>query len=64
MGFYRLTDGAYSKVDSIRGNIFWQGAEEKHKYHMARWEMMTRPKDQGGLGIINTKVLVKWVFTS
>jgi len=34
---------------------------------LAKWEMVSRPKDQGGLGIINTKVmneslLVKWIW--
>ncbi|PWZ41362.1 hypothetical protein Zm00014a_037128 [Zea mays] len=44
-------------MDSIRANFFGQGAGQKHKSHMARWEMMTRPKDQGGPGIIDTKVM-------
>lgn len=26
---YRLLDGAHSKMDPIRANFFWQGAEEK-----------------------------------
>lgn len=34
---------------------------------MAKWEMVSRPKDQGCLGIINTKtmnecLLVKWIW--
>jgi hypothetical protein len=34
---------------------------------MARWETVGRPKDQGGLGIINTRImneclLVKWIW--
>jgi hypothetical protein len=34
---------------------------------MAKWEMVSRPKDQGGLGIINTRLmndclLVKWIW--
>ena len=34
---------------------------------MAKWDMVSRPKDQGGLGIINTKImneslLVKWIW--
>jgi len=67
MGFYNLQDGIHKKMDSIRAKFLWQGAEEKFTYHMAKWEMVARPKDQGGLGIINTKLmneclLVKWIW--
>jgi hypothetical protein len=54
-------------MDSIRARFLWQGAEEKFRYHMAKWEMVARPKDQGGLGIINTRLMneclvVKWIW--
>jgi len=67
MGFYLLKDGVHKKMDSIRAKFLWQGADEKFKYHMAKFEMVCRPKDQGGLGIINTKImneclLVKWIW--
>jgi len=34
---------------------------------MAKWEMVSRPKDLGGLGIINTRLmndclLMKWIW--
>ena len=42
------------------------GAGEKRKYHMVKWEAMQRPKDYGGLGfidvrIMNTCLLAKWI---
>lgn len=54
-------------MDTIRANFLWQGADEKFRFHMAKWEMVARTKDQGGLGIINTKImneclLVKWIW--
>lgn len=66
MGFYLLKDGVHGRMDSIRAKFLLQGAEEKFRYHMAKWDMVSRPKDQGGLGIINTKtmnecLLVKWI---
>jgi hypothetical protein len=66
-GFHLLPKNIHQKMDAIRANFFWQGAEDKKKYHMARWEMLTRPKDQGGLGIIDTRMmneclLVKWIW--
>jgi len=37
-------------MDGVRAKFLWQGTEEKFRYHMARWEMISRPKDQGGVG--------------
>lgn len=39
----------------------------KHKYHLAKWDIMCCPKDQEGLGIIdlwikNEYLLNKWIF--
>lgn len=67
MGVYWLQDGVHCKMDSIRANFLWQGTEDRFRYHMAKWEMVCRPKDQGGLGIINTRLmndclLVKWIW--
>jgi hypothetical protein len=54
-------------MNSVRSKFFWQGAGEDFKYHMASWESLCRPKDQGGLGIINTQImneclLTKWIW--
>lgn len=62
-----LVDGMHKKMDSVRANFLWQGAEDKFKYHMAKWDLASRPEDQGGLGIINTRamndcLLVKWIW--
>jgi hypothetical protein len=67
MGFYLLKDGLHKKMDGIRAKFLWQGAEDKFRYHMAKFDMVCRPKDEGGLGIINTKImndclLVKWIW--
>ncbi|WVZ90615.1 hypothetical protein U9M48_036900 [Paspalum notatum var. saurae] len=52
MGFYLLTGG--------------KGANNNTKYHMAKWDMVIRPRDHGGLGILGTKLmneclLTKWI---
>jgi hypothetical protein len=67
MGFYLLPKEIHEGMDSIRGKFFWQGASDEFKYHMAKWETISIPKDQGGLGIINTSImneclLVKWIW--
>jgi hypothetical protein len=48
MGFYWLHDGVRQKMDSIRSRFLWQGPEDKFRYHMAKMDMVSRPKDQGG----------------
>jgi hypothetical protein len=51
----------------IDRDFFWQGDEEKRKYRLTRWNIICRPKDQGGLGIEvldlkNKSLLSKWLF--
>ena len=67
MGFYLLRAGTHEKMDSIRSKFFWRGAQDKFRYHMVKWETACRPKDQGGLGIIDTHIMnqclmVKWIW--
>jgi hypothetical protein len=67
MGFYQLPKGIHRKMDTIRSRFFWRGAEDTFKYHMIRWDSVCRPKDFGGLVIINTHIfneclLVKWIW--
>jgi len=51
-------------LERILNNRFWYLLQA---ICMAKWEMVSRPKDQGGLSIINTKVmneclLTKWIW--
>ena len=67
MGFYLLPKSSHGGLDSVRGKFFWQRAWEEFKYHMSKWDTLSRPKDQGGLGIINTQImneclLMKWIW--
>lgn len=54
IGFYRLPDGTHADFDKHRGGFFWNTADNKKKYKMVKWKMICRPKNLGGLGIINT----------
>ena len=45
MNFYLLPKGFHHEMDSVRGNFFWQGAQDVFKYHMAGWTTLSRPKD-------------------
>lgn len=67
MGMYLLAEQTHHKMDSLRARFFWEGLERKRKYHMIKWEALCRPKEFGGVGFINTRVmnkvmLCKWIF--
>jgi hypothetical protein len=67
MGFYLLPAQVHHKMDAIRARFFWEGLDGKKKYHMIRWDALCRPKEDGGLGFINTRVmnealLCKWIY--
>ena len=67
MGMFRLGEGIHHKMDTIRSQFFWRGANDKFKYHMVKWEQLCVPKDFGGLGIINTRtfndaIILKWAW--
>lgn len=67
MGVYRLQESVHQQFDSVRAKFFWQGASDKFKYHMMKWENLCIPKDyvSFSLGIIETRrmndaLLGKW----
>ena len=52
---------------SINQDFFWQSDDLKRKYRLTKWDVICRPKDQGGLGIENLEVknrclLSKWLY--
>jgi hypothetical protein len=67
MGFYLLPKGTPKAMDGVRSRFYWRGAGEDFKYHMINWQAVCRPKDFGGLGLINSRVfneclMVKWIW--
>jgi hypothetical protein len=67
MGIFLLHDGIHARFDSHRSKFFWEGAGPKRKYHLVNWPTICRPKEFGGLGLLNTKkmnlaLLLKWIW--
>jgi hypothetical protein len=59
--------GVLKRLDFYRSWFFWQSDENKKKYRLTKWNIICRPKDQGGLGIEvlelkNKCLLSKWLF--
>ncbi|XP_071683220.1 uncharacterized protein [Lolium perenne] len=67
MGLFLLHDGIHARFDSHRSKFFWEGADPKRKYHLVNWPAVCRPKEVGGLGLLNTTkmnlaLLLKWIW--
>jgi hypothetical protein len=66
MSFFEVPKGVLKNLDHFRSRFFWQGSNNKHKYRLARWDILCRPKYQGVLGILNLQLqnkclLAKWI---
>jgi hypothetical protein len=66
ISFFQIPKGVLNRLDYFRSRFFWQGDSEKKKYRLTRWNIICRPKDQGGLGVHDLEVknralLGKWL---
>jgi hypothetical protein len=67
LSFLEIPKGVRKRLDFYRSRFFWQSDELKQKYRLTRWNIICRPKDQGGfsvevLDIKNKCLLSKWLF--
>ncbi|KAK1696201.1 hypothetical protein QYE76_012898 [Lolium multiflorum] len=67
MGIYLLHEATHGEMNKSRARFFWEGAGNKRKYHMVDWATVCKPKELGGLGILNTKLMnialmLKWIW--
>jgi hypothetical protein len=67
LSFLEVPVGVRKRLDFYRSRFFWQSDENKKKYRLTKWNIICRPKDQGGLGIEvlelkNRCLLSKWLF--
>lgn len=67
MGLFLLAEGVHAKFDTPRAKFFWEGTSPNRKYHMVKWAWVCPPKELGGLGITNSRLLniammCKWIW--
>lgn len=67
LSFFKIPKGILKKLDYYRSRFFWQFDEHKKKYRLAKWNILCKPKECGGLGIQNLELqnkclLSKWLY--
>jgi hypothetical protein len=67
MGLFLLAEGTHAGFDKHLARFFWEGIGDKKKFHWVNWPAVCRLKDQGGLGVINSRfmniaLLSKWIW--
>jgi hypothetical protein len=66
MVMFLLADGTHAGFHTHRNRFFWEGQGIKKKFHWLNWQEICQPKNQGGLGVMNTKamniaLMSKWI---
>ena len=57
LGTIKLPKGVKENIDRIRKQCLWRGnSEKKRGGNLVAWEMVQKPKEKGGLGVINLRL--------
>jgi hypothetical protein len=67
LSFLEIPKGVMKRLDFYQSHFFWQSDQHKRKYRLTKWNIICRPRDQGGPGVevldIKNKCLLrKWLF--
>ena len=66
MSLFKLPSGVVGKLIRIQRNFLWGWAAEGRKIAWASWSLVCKPREFGGLGIMDLKLfnlalLGKWI---
>jgi hypothetical protein len=55
ISIFEIPKGLIKKLDQYRSQFYWQGDTDKKKYRLAKWDILCRPKDQGGWVLLTSR---------
>jgi hypothetical protein len=55
MSIFEIPKGVIKKLDQYRSRFYWQGDTDKKKYCLVKWDILCRPKDQGGWVLLTSR---------
>ncbi|RVW86687.1 LINE-1 retrotransposable element ORF2 protein [Vitis vinifera] len=64
---FKIPVSIASKIEKMQRDFLWSGAGEGKRDHLIRWEVVSRPREMGGLGfgktsMRNSALLGKWLW--
>jgi hypothetical protein len=65
LSFMMMPAKVWKEVVKIQRNFLWSGLDKKTKICWVEWDLVTKPKDEGGLGVrdlrrVNLSLLANW----
>lgn len=57
MSVFRVPAHISNRMNSIMAKFWWNGTRKGQGLHMRSWKQITRPRDKGGLGFTDIKIL-------
>lgn len=65
LSLFRIPTGVAKEIERMQSAFLWGGSDLRRKVHMVRWEVVTKNKKLGGLGLrkmstFNQCLLLKW----
>lgn len=65
LSLFKIPRGVANQIEKLQDQLLWSGNSESEP-HLINWEIVSRPKDKGGLAIgcisqKNVVVMGKWL---
>ena len=56
LSLFKILVSIASKIEKLQKDFLWSGAGEEKKDHLIRWDVVSRPKELGGLDFRKTSL--------